>query len=195
MQADSANVDRPHAVASGANAYVTTLVPSSSAHSGSRTRRTGWPSRRRLESRLGEPRDHLQRPVPSSSTTPKPNGTGPRYPGGRVPTAVKRRSVARGPTKVLVDAADPQYGQVSAIGKCSCAHASHSEPADAERRPPCRTDRKRSDAVPARAVLSEATIGTSSTRVSRALRDERARGIAVGDGRGHARRWCEPPRR
>src|SRR5262249_8198050 len=124
MQADARDVDRPHGVGvrvgSGAKADDRTGVPSSSANSGSMTSCTARPGRRRDGS------DSVSRVItrsPSaSSTTPKPYGTGPRYPGGRFDTTVKSLRQPSGPTKVSVAFSAPQYGHVGVAGKWRAAH-------------------------------------------------------------------------
>src|SRR5207249_11932272 len=75
MEADAGHVDRPHAT-SGRKAYERTAVPSSSVQSGSTTRRSASPGRRR--SRRDSVSRVMTRSPPSSSTTPKPYGTSPR---------------------------------------------------------------------------------------------------------------------
>src|SRR5262249_12315396 len=78
---------RPHrstAPSTGSNAYVITCRPSASVFSASKTRRTRVPGRLRS----GAVMRAMIRMPSGNSTTPKPKGSLPSYPGGRFCTVV-----------------------------------------------------------------------------------------------------------
>ena len=103
--------ERMDARAGYANAHVTTPSGSSSA-----TRVIGWPNSSRAGSDSRR-RVMMRSCSCTSSTTPKPYGTGPVYPGGAAVTAVHAHSVASRDKEHPLTSVAPEYGHVSSNGK------------------------------------------------------------------------------
>src|SRR5215204_2040533 len=107
MHADPRDLDDSrHGPAAGANVYVTTSVPSSSVCRGASAKRTGMPNESCAASACS--RRVITRTPSGSSTTPNPNGTSPRYPGGAAMTAVQPHNVPVSDSSTRATSSAPQ---------------------------------------------------------------------------------------